>query len=117
MSTRLKRTRTERATEYLQRVAELTGAKQDAHGKYRLRAGRKRFLVDSEFIHVISRYGKSTCFSVPACPDMPSAEVIATALLQLKNNPKLFEKWREWPTYRFKPNGKMFRGADWTGWQ
>jgi hypothetical protein len=27
---------------------------------------------------------------------MPSAEVVASALLQLKNNASLFEKWRDW---------------------
>jgi hypothetical protein len=40
---------------------------------------------------------------------MPSAEVIACALLQLKSNPRLFEKWRELQGYTFKANGKMFR--------
>jgi hypothetical protein len=40
---------------------------------------------------------------------MPSAEVVASALLQLKNNARLFEKWRDWPAHSFKANGKMFR--------
>ena len=62
-----------------------------------------------EFVRVISRQGKSTCFSVATDPDMPSAEVVACALLQLKNNPKLFKKWRKQPGYMFKANGKMFR--------
>ncbi len=31
------------------------------------------------------------------------------ALLQLKNNARLFEKWREWPARTFKANGKMLR--------
>jgi len=35
--------------------------------------------------------------SVAADPDLPSAEVIASALLQLKNNPKLFKKWKKQP--------------------
>jgi hypothetical protein len=42
---------------------------------------------------------------------MPSAEVVASALLQLKNNPRLFKKWRKQPGSTFKANGKMFRGA------
>ncbi len=42
---------------------------------------------------------------------MPSAEVIASALLQLKSNPRLFKKWRKQPGYTFKANGKMFRDA------
>jgi hypothetical protein len=40
---------------------------------------------------------------------MPSAEVVACALLQLKNNARLFEKWRDCPAHAFKANGKMFR--------
>jgi len=39
--------------------------------------------------------------------------VVASALLQLKNNPRLFKKWRKQPGYTFKANGKMFRGAGW----
>jgi hypothetical protein len=42
---------------------------------------------------------------------MPSAEVVASALLQLKNNPRLFKKWRKQPGYAFKANGKMFRAG------
>ena len=67
------------------------------------------FLVDSKFVRVISPRSESTCFSVAADPDMPGAEAVASALLQLKNNPRLFEKWRELHGYTFKANGKMFR--------
>ena len=67
--------------------------------------------VCGEFVRVISPHGKSTCFSVAADPDMPSAEVVASALLQLKNNPRLFKKWRKQPGSTFKANGKVFRGA------
>ena len=42
---------------------------------------------------------------------MPSAEVVASALLQLKNNPGLFKKWRKQPGCTFKANGKVFRDA------
>jgi len=65
--------------------------------------------VDSKFVHAISHHGKSTCFSVARDPDIPSAEIVASALLQLKNNPKLFKKWRKQPGYMFKANGKIFR--------
>jgi hypothetical protein len=82
----------QRAANYLERIAALTGAKQIRGHSYWLRAGRRNFLVDYKFVRVISRHGKSTCFSVPTDPDMPSAEVVACALLQLKNNPKLFKK-------------------------
>ena len=97
------------ATKYLKRIAALTGAKQVCGESYRLTAGRMHFLVDSKFVRVISPRSESTCFSVAADPDMPSAEVVASALLQLKNNARLFEKWRELQGYAFKANGKMFR--------
>ena len=99
----------ERAAEYLKRIAALTGAQQVCGDSYRLKAGRKHFLVDSKFVRVISPRGESTCFFVATDPDMPSAEVVASALLQLKNNARLFEKWREWPARTFKANGEMLR--------
>ena len=111
MRKRTKCTPTQRAAEYLKRVAALTGAKQVRGDSYWLRAGRRNFLVNYEFVRVISHHGKSTCFSVVADPDMPSAEVVASALLQLKNNPRLFKKWRKQPGSAFKANGKVFRGA------
>jgi hypothetical protein len=106
-------TPTERASKYLRRVARFTGAKQVHSGSYWLRAGRKNFIVDDKFVCVVSHRCKSTCFSVATDPDIPSAEVVASALLQLKNNPELFKKWRKQPGYAFKANGKMFRGAEW----
>ena len=111
MRKRTKCTPAQRAAKYLKRVAALTGAEQVRGDSYWLRAGRRNFLVDYEFVRVISHHGQSTCFSVAADPDMPSAEVVASALLQLKNNPRLFKKWRKQPGSTFKANGKMFRGA------
>src|SRR5216684_2735589 len=99
----------ERAAMYLKRIAALTGAKQVCSDSYHLTAGCRHFLVDSKFVRVLSPRSESTCFSVAADPDMPSAEVVASALLQLKNNARLFEKWRELQGYAFKANGKMFR--------
>jgi hypothetical protein len=97
------------ATKYLNRIASLTGAKRLCGENYLLTAGRMQFQVDSKFVRLISPRSESTCFSVAADLDMPSAEVVASALLQLKNNARLFEKWREWPARTFKANGKMFR--------
>jgi hypothetical protein len=111
MRKRTKCTPTQRAAEYLKRVAALTGAEQVRGDSYWLRAGRRNFLVEYKFVRVISPHGKSTCFSIAADPDMPSAEVVASALLELKNNPRLFKKWRKQPGSTFKANGKMFRGA------
>jgi hypothetical protein len=113
MKMQTKGTPAQRAAKYLKRIAVLTGAKQVCGDSYRLTSGRRHFLVDSKFVRVISYCGGSTCFSVATDPDLPSAEVVASALLHLKNNPRLFEKWRELRGYTFKANGKMFRGADW----
>ncbi len=105
MSMQTGSTPAERAAEYLERIAWLTGAKLDDDGTYHLTVGRMRFRVDYKF--VISHCGKSTCFSV-VNPDIPRAELIASALLQLKNNPRLFEKWRHRQGDMFKANGQMF---------
>jgi hypothetical protein len=110
MRMQTKCTPAQRAAEYLKRIAAITGAKQVQDDSYRLKAGCGYFLVDSKFVRLISHLGESTCFSVAADPDMPSAEVVASALLQLKNDPRLFKKWREWQGYTFKANGKIFRG-------
>ena|SRR5215831_7630751 len=99
-----------RAGEYLRRIAALTGAEQVPGDSYCVRVGRRIFLVDNGYARVISHHSKSTCFSVARSLGMPSAEVIASALLHLKNNPKLFKKWRRQPGCAFKANGKMFRG-------
>jgi hypothetical protein len=104
-----KRTPAQRAADYLKRVAALTGAEQVRGDRYWLRAGRRSFLVDDKFVHLISHRGKSTCFSVAADPDIPSAEVIASALLHLKNNPKLFKKWKKQSGSTIKANGEVFR--------
>ncbi len=95
MRMQTKCTPAQRAAEYLKRVAALTGAKQIGVDSYWLRAGHRDFLVDYKFVSLIAPHGKSTCFSVAADPDMPSAEVVASALLHLKNNPRLFKKWRK----------------------
>jgi hypothetical protein len=101
-------TPTERAAEYLKRVAALTGALRVRSDLYFLRAGRRSFLVTYKLVRLIC-HGKSTCFSVAEEPDMPSDEVVASALLQLKDNPKLFKKWKKLPGCMFKANGKKFR--------
>jgi hypothetical protein len=95
---------------YLQRIVTLTGARRVHGDTYFLKAGDKRFLVANRTVLLISQTGnKSTCFFVPTHPYMLKQEVIASALLQLKNNPKLFKKWRKQPRHAFRANGKTFR--------
>lgn len=106
------------AAQYLRRIARLTGAEEIPGGGYCPGAGYKNFVVGCKFVHVISRHCKSTRFSVTTDPDIPSAEIVASALLQLKSNSRLFKKWRKQPRYMFKANGKVFRGVgliDWGG--
>jgi hypothetical protein len=101
----------QRASKYLKRVAALIGAEQIRGDSYCPRAERRNFLVDHKFVCVISHRGKSTCFSIAGDPDMPSAEVVASALLHLKNNPRLFKKWRKQRGSTFKASGEVFRDA------
>jgi hypothetical protein len=108
MSNRTKCAPTQRAAEYLERIAGVTGATQADDGTYHLTVGRMRFLVDYKFVRAISHRDEATCFSVVAYPDIPRAEVIASASLQLKNNPRLFEKWRQRQGETFKANGRIF---------
>jgi hypothetical protein len=111
MKMQTKCTAAQRAGKYLKRIAALTGAEKVSDDTYRVRAGHRTFLVDYEFVRLISHHSKSTCFSVAGNADMPCAEAVASGLLHLKNNPKLFKKWRKQPGYTFKANGKMFRDA------
>lgn len=117
MNMQTTQTSARRAAEYLKRVARLIGAEHVHDECYRLRVGRRSFLVDYKFVRVISSRDEATCFSLTADPDIPSAEVVASALLQLKNNPSLFAKWRRLQGYPFKANGKMFKCADLVGWR
>jgi hypothetical protein len=100
-------TPSERAARYLKRVAALTGAKHVQGNSYILPVARKLFLVNCKFVRLLSRRGKSTCFSLIGDLDTPRAEIVASVLLQLKNNPKLFKKWRKRPGCPFKANGKL----------
>jgi hypothetical protein len=104
--------RKDRARTYLRRIVALTGATQMGNA-YELTVGNTRF-------HVLYRYVRrlrdltdpqgayeETCF-YPAKKEMPKSEQIATALLQLKNNPALFDKWAA-QNGAFKADGQAFR--------
>src|SRR5712691_2106847 len=105
----------DRAKTYLRRIVALTGATQmdDAYvqdvGKMRFRVGyryvrRLRDMTDPE------RAYEETCF-YPVHKGMPKAEEIATALLQLTNNPALFDKWAVQNGLAFKADGQVFTRA------
>ncbi len=53
---------------------------------------------------------RGTCFHLPS-QHIPTAEKIATALLQLKNNPGLFDRWAG-QSGVFKADGELFSQAN-----
>jgi len=106
--------RKNRAKTYLRRIVALTGATQMRNG-YVLHVGTTRFHVRDRYVRRLrdltdpkSTY-EETCF-YPMHKDMPKAEEIATALLQLTNNPALFERWAA-RNGAFKADGQAFSPA------
>jgi hypothetical protein len=86
-----------RAKTYLRRIAALTGATQTGNA-YVLDVGKMRFRVGYRYVSRLRDTTdpgcavEETCFYL-AHKGMPKAEGIATALLQLRNNPVLFDRW------------------------
>jgi hypothetical protein len=101
-----------RAQRYLRRIVALTGATQIGGG-YALDVGTTRFKVRDGYVRRVqdvtnSKCGyEETCF-YPAHEEMPKAEQIATALLQLKSNPALFDGWAARNYVAFKADGQVF---------
>ena len=104
--------RKDRAKRYLQRIAALTGARQ-ADDAYVLDVGKMRFHVGHRYVKRLRDTTdpecayEETCF-YPVHKGMPKAEEIATALLQLANNPALFDSWAA-QSGAFKADGQAFR--------
>jgi len=100
------------AKRYLQRIAALTGAAQMGD-TYVLDVEKTRFYVRTRYVKRLRDTAdpecafEETCF-YPLHKDMPLAEEIATALLQLKNNPALFDKWAA-QSGAFRADGQAFR--------
>ena len=100
----------EHAASYLRRIVALTGATQGGDA-YVLDVGKARFSVRYRYVQrdvtdPAHRHGE-TCFYPPG-RDMPRSEQIAMALLQLKNNPALFDKWAAQRGLMFKADGQVF---------
>jgi hypothetical protein len=102
-----------RAEMYLHRIIALTGVTQTSN-VYVLDVGKTRFHVRHRYIRRLrdAADGKcayeETCF-YPVHKGMPGAEEIATALLQLANNPTLFDKWAAHRDLPFKSDGEAFQ--------
>ncbi len=101
----------ERAKTYLRRIVALTGATQIGNG-YLLDVGATRFHVRDRYVRRMRDVTdpkcayEGTCF-YPAHEEMPKSEHIATALLQLKNKPALFDRWAA-QSGAFKADGQAF---------
>ena len=107
--------RSRRANTYLRRIAALTGGKQTAEG-YLLDVGKTRFYVRDRYVRRLRDATNPECGYDETCfycsnKTMPRAEEIASALLQLKNNPRLFDQWARQHGLAFKANGEAFTRA------
>ena len=96
---------------YLLRVVAITGATEMGSG-YALDVGETRFQVCGGHVRRMQEMNnpksayEETCFYT-ADKSMPKAEQIATVLLQLKNNPALFDRWAA-QCGAFKADGQPF---------
>jgi hypothetical protein len=100
---------------YLLRIVAITGATKMGSG-YALDVGVTRFQVCGSYVRRMqdvnnpkSMY-EETCFYT-ADKSIPKAEQIATVLLQLKNNPALFDRWAA-QCGAFKADGQPFSPAE-----
>jgi hypothetical protein len=101
-----------RTETYLSRIVALTGATQEGTS-FVLSVGKVRFSVRNGCVRqamdgVDPKWARwETCFH-PAHQDMAKEEQIATVLLQLRNNPGLFDSWANKRELPFKADGQMF---------
>ena len=103
-----------RAQSHLRRVVALTGATQMGSG-YVLDVGTTRFEVRDRYVRRLRDLTDPECSYEETCfysahKEMPKAEQIATALLQLRNNPALFDRWAA-QSGAFKADGQAFTRA------
>jgi hypothetical protein len=102
----------ERAERYLLRIVAITGAAPMGNG-YVLDVGTTRFHVREGHVGQLRDLNdpnckyRETCFYSPS-KDMPKAEQVGAALLQLANNPSLFEKWAVQDGLKIKADGQVF---------
>lgn len=107
--------RSRRARTYLRRIAALTGATQTDEA-YVLDVGKTRFYVRDRYVRRLRDATNPECGYDETCfyclnKTMPRAEEIASVLLQLKNDPRLFDKWARQHGLAFKANGEVFTRA------
>ena len=103
-----------RAKTYLCRIVALTGATQMGN-EYVLEVGTTRFHVRDRYVRRMRDVTDPQCAYEETCfysahKEMPKSEHIATALLQLKNKPALFDSWAA-QSGAFKADGQAFSPA------
>jgi len=103
------------AKTHLRRIVALTGATQMGN-RYVLDVGTTRFHVRDRYVGRMRDVTDPKCVYEETCfysahREMPKSEHIATALLQLANNPALFDKWAA-QSGAFKADGQAFSPAE-----
>jgi len=107
--------RKDRAKRYLRRIAALTGATQTGN-TYVMDVGKMQFRVRDRYVSRLRDMTDPGCTLEETCfysvhKGMPKAEEIATALLQLMNNPTLFDRWAA-QSGACKADGRAFGPAE-----
>ena len=106
--------RKDRPKIYLRRIVALTGATQMGN-EYILDVGTTRFRVRDRYVRRMRDVTDPKCAYEETCfysahKEMPKSEHIATALLQLKNKPALFDSWAA-RSGAFQADGQVFSPA------
>jgi len=101
-----------RSNAYLHRIVALVGATKRGNG-YVLDVGTTRFLVRDRSVRRLRNASDPKCEYEETCfysgfQGMPKLEQIACALLQLRRNPELFDKWMIHRDIAFKADGQLF---------
>jgi hypothetical protein len=103
-----------RAETYLSHIVALVGAAKKGNS-YVLDVGttRFRFRVRDRYVRRQRDASNPKCAYEETCfysgfQGMPKAEQIAAALLQLRNNPALFDRWALQRDLAFKADGQVF---------
>lgn len=107
--------RKSRAKTYLRRIVALTGARQMG-SRYILDVGNTTFHVRDRYVRRLRDSTDPQCEYAETCfycvhKGMPREEEIATVLLQLRNNPALFDRWAA-QSGAYKADGQVFARAE-----
>lgn len=100
---------------YLRRIVSLIGASRIGN-RYVLNVGKITFHVRDRYVWRLPDSTNPECGYNETCfysenKGMPREEEIAIVLLQLKNNPALFDKWVRQNGLAFKADGQVFTHA------